>query len=194
VSCDSSAAVVTLVPEGGAGVAIAGTARPPGYGDSVWFYTDSLGWRGRRVVSTSRVSARCLVPATPTGVATRLTLDAPADVAGATPLRVTRQERYVLYRASGAWYFGLSDWSAVTARFAPPQPIAGPFVRSASSASTTGFRYFDSSGGAVVPDGTNERTISRVRVRGAANVGSVGGAPVVRSDSADIAMGASGAP
>ena len=200
LSCDTATTAVTLVPESDTGVAIAGSARVASAGDSLWFLTDSLGWQSRRIVSVARVGAACRAPVAPAGPTIRLALDSAMNAPGATPLRVTRQERYQLYRASdGAWYFGISDWSAATGRFASPQPVAGPFLRTASEA-RTGFRYLDASGNAITPDGSNERTIARIRVSSVSRAGASGGAGGVapsagiRRDSADAALARPAAP
>ena len=166
LACDSAAAVLTLVPDLPSRGAIGGVARAPVAGDSLWYYpSDLLGWQSRRVLAVSHSSVACGLPASPAGSTYRLTLDAPAGAPGGTPVRVTRQERYVVYRASdGWWYLGNRAWSASTGTFAAPQPIAGPFLRSLASGAHTGFRYFDSLGVVVVPNGANERSIARVRV------------------------------
>ena len=193
LACDTATSAVTLLPDVAA-VATGGVARAPVAGDSLWFYpNDSLGWRARRVVAVSHGRVACRLPASPSGPAYRLTLDTAANAPGGTPVRVTRHERYVIYRASnGAWYLGNRAWSAATASFAAPQPIAGPFLR-ARHGDITGFRYFDSLGAVVVPDGTNERTIARVRVSSVALVPSLAGNDSVRRDSADVALARSGA-
>ena len=70
-----------------------------------------------------------------------------------------------MYRAGdGRWYAGIRDFSPAASRFLAAQPVAGPFLRAARGGVRTGFRYFDASGNALVPDGTNERSIARVRV------------------------------
>jgi hypothetical protein len=206
LACDSATSAVTLVPESATGVATSGSARAAAVGDSLWFLSDSLGWQARRITAVSRVTTGCRSPAASNAATIRLTLDAPIDAPAATPIRVTRQERYLVYRASdGAWYFGVSDWSVATGRFASPQPIAGPFLRSTSDGARTGFRYFEASGATITPDGSNERTIARIRVCSASRIG-VAGAPggtsggaatgsvVVRRDSADAALARSAAP
>ena len=100
----------------------------------------------------------------------------------------------IVYRASdGWWYLGNRAWSAVSGTFAAPQPIAGPFLRSLGSGVRTGFRYFDSLGAVVVPNGANERSIARVRVSSIALVPSLAGTDSVRRDSADIALARNGA-
>jgi hypothetical protein len=190
LACDSAAAVVVLVPDAAPGVAIAGVARAPVAGDSVWLHpSDSVGWLSRRVVGVTRASTGCSAPPALAGGAYRLALDAPADVPGGTPLRVTRQERYAVYKAGdGRWYLGIRAWSASTGSFAAPQPLAGPFVRSVPGGGITGFRYFDSAGAPLVPDGSNERAIARVRVSSIALVPSVSGTDSLRRDSADVAL------
>ncbi|MEO6526289.1 MAG: prepilin-type N-terminal cleavage/methylation domain-containing protein [Gemmatimonadaceae bacterium] len=193
LSCDSASGTVTLVPESRSGIALGGSSRAPEVGDSLWFFADTLGWQARRITGIARVSASCRSPALPTAAALRLSIAVPMDMPGATPVRITRQERYQLYRSGdGAWYFGLSDWSVATNRFAPPQPIAGPFVRRSAGVVTTGFAFFDATGQSVVPDGANERTITRVRVRGLASL--VARPGDARLDSVDVALGRSRAP
>jgi hypothetical protein len=189
VSCDSAASAVTLVPESASDVALGGSGRAATPGDSLWFIaSDSLGWQGRRIVAADRASASCSAPLMADGATPRLTLSAPMDMPGATPVRVTRQERYQFYRAAdGARYLGISEWSTVLGRFAPPQPIAGPFVRSARADLRTSFVFFDATGAMIVPNGSNERTVTRLRVRGVAVVRGVG-ADSVRRDSVDVAL------
>jgi hypothetical protein len=190
LACDSAAATVTLLPDATAGVSVGGIARAPVVGDSLWFLvSDSVGWQSRTVVGVAHPSASCRLPPSPPSGTFRLTLDAPVNAAGATPIRITRQERYVVYRASdGWWYLGARAWSAVTNGFAAPQPIAGPFVRLVRGGAITGFRYFDSSGVQVMPNGANERTIARVRLGTLALVPSFAGTDSVRRDSADVAL------
>ena len=195
LACDSAAGVLTLLPDATSGVATGGVARTPLAGDSVWFFpSDSIGWQPRRVVGVSHGRTACALPAALAGPAYHLSLDAPADVPGGTPARVTRQERYVIYRASdGWWYLGARAWSAVTSSFSAPQPMAGPFLRSAPGGTITGFRFFDSLGVVLVPDGTNERAIARVRVSSITLIPSLAGSDSVRRDSADVALARGGA-
>jgi prepilin-type N-terminal cleavage/methylation domain-containing protein len=195
VTCDSATAVVTLAPDVGSAPPLGGVARAPAAGDTLWYFADSLGWRGRAVLGAARVTSACRSPRAANAATTRLVLDAPIDVGGGTPLRITRHERWVVYRASdGRWYVGLRDWSAATARFSAPQPVAGPFVRALRTGERTGFRYFDSLGVALVPDGTNEGAIARVRVIVLSSVAASGAIDTVRRDSADAALLRRGGP
>ena len=192
LSCDSSVAL-TLVPDVALGPPLGVVARPPAEGDSAWLYRDSLGWRGHRVVSVARRTTACGVPTSAAGATYSLTLDAPASVPAATPVRVTRWERWVVYRASdGRWQLGVREWDAPTSRFLPPQPVAGPFARRAPDGRRTGFRYFDASDAELVPDGTNERAIARVRMTTLSPAGSAAG-DGVRRDSADAVLSRRGA-
>ncbi|HEV7990404.1 MAG TPA: hypothetical protein VGP25_01175 [Gemmatimonadaceae bacterium] len=195
VTCDSASVALTLLPDATSGVAIGGVARAPVAGDSLWFYSsDSLGWQPRRVLAVAHPSTSCRMPASLAGGSYRLTLDAAAGVPGGTPVRVTRHERYAVYRASdGWWYLGVRAWSATTASFTAPQPIAGPFLRSLPGGAITGFRYFDSIGAVVAPNGTNEQSIARVRVSSIARVPSLAGSDTLRRDSADVALARRGA-
>jgi hypothetical protein len=195
LACDSAQSVLTMLPDVASGVATGGVARAPAVDDSLWFYpNDSLGWQPRRVVGVSHGRASCRMPASAAGPAYRLTLDAPADAPGGTPVRLPRHERYVIYRASdGWWYLGARAWSVAVGGFLAPQPIAGPFLRARPGGAITGFRYFDSLGAALVPNGSNERSIARVRVSSIALVPSLAGTDSVRRDSADVALVRSGA-
>ena len=116
------------------------------------------------------------------------------NAGGGTPLRVTRHERWVFYRASdGRWYLGLRDWNTAAARFNTSQPVAGPFIRALRSGERTGLRFYDSLGNALVPDGTNEGSIARVRVTTLSSVAPSGAVDSVRRDSADAVLSRRGA-
>jgi len=188
VACDSATSFMTLAPDTGAAPPLGGIARTIAAGDSLWFL-DSLGWRARGVVAASRATIGCLRPPAPNMVTTRLALDGPVDVGGGTPVRVTRHERWVFYRASdGRWYLGLRDWNAASVRFNAAQPVAGPFVRTLRSGERSGFRFYDSLGAAMVPNGVNEGSIARVRVTVLSDVTAYGIADTVRRDSADAVL------
>jgi len=194
LSCDSASSL-TLLPETSATPALAGSARAPAVGDSVWLYGGATsGWRARSVTGVLRVTTACAVPTSAPGPAFRLVLDGSANAAAGTPVRVTRWERWVVYRGGdGRWYAGIRDYSPATARFLAAQPIAGPFLRAVRNGARTGFRYFDASGSALDPDGTNERSIARVRLT-ALSVVPTTGTDSVRLDSADAVLSRPGAP
>ena len=168
--------------------------RTPAVGDSLWLYRGAAyGWSARSVIGVARVTSACAVPTSASAPTFQLLLDAPADVPAGTPVRVTRWERWVVYRASdGRWYAGIRDFSPATSRFLPAQPVAGPFLRAARSGSGTGFRYFDAVGNELVPNGTNEPSIARVRVTALSAVRSTG-SDSVRRDSADAVLSRPGA-
>ena len=189
LACDTATNVVTLAPAGATTPPLSGVARAPAAGDSLWYDADSLGWRGRAVLAVARASAGCAVPAAAAGATYRLTLDTPIDASGATPLRLTRWERYVVYRASdGHSYLGIREWSASSARYLAPQPVAGPFLRALPSGERTGFRFYDSLGAPLALDGTNERSIARVRITALSAVPAWTTTDSVRRDSADVAL------
>jgi prepilin-type N-terminal cleavage/methylation domain-containing protein len=189
LTCDSATNVVTLAPAGAVAPPLSGVARAPAPGDSLWYLGDSLGWRGRAVVAVARASAACTLPSATTGATYELTLDAPIGASGGTPLRLTRWERYVVYRASdGRWYVGIRDWSVASARYLSSQPVAGPFLRALPTGERTGFRFYDSLGAPLLPDGTNERAIARVRITALTAVPAWTTRDSVRRDSADVAL------
>ena len=193
VACDSATNLVTLAPDAAAVPPLGGIARAVAAGDSLWFL-DSLGWRARAVVATSRTTIGCNRPFAPAAVTTRLALDAPMDVGGGTPLRITRHERWLFYRASdGRWYLGFRDWNVAAARFNATQPVAGPFVKALRSGERTGFRFYDALGNALLPDGSNESRIARVRVTALTAVSAYAVTDTVRRDSADVGLARRGA-
>ena len=193
VACDSATAVVTLAPDAGTVPPLGGIARAIAAGDSLWSYVDTLGWRARAVLTASRVTSACRRPVASSGITTRLTLDAPIDVGGGSPLRLTRHDRWLFYRASdGRWYLGVRDWNSATARFNTSQPVAGPFVHTLRTGERTGFRFYDALGNAIVPNGTNEGGIARVRVTALSAIAAAGATDSVRRDSADAVLSRAG--
>ena len=194
LTCDSASAV-TLLPDAATTPAIGSSMRTPEVGDSLWLYRGAAyGWEARAVVGVARLTSACAVPTSAPALTFQLLLDAPVAAPAGTPVRVTRWERWVVYRASdGRWYAGIRDFSPATSRFLAAQPIAGPFLRAARGAKRTGFRYFDAAGWALTPDGTNERSIARVRVSALSVVRSTS-ADSVRHDSADAVLSRAGAP
>jgi hypothetical protein len=194
LTCDSASAV-TLIPDASSTPALGSSVRGPAVGDSLWLYRGApYGWSARAVIGVARVTSACAVPTSAPAPTVQLLLDAPADAPAGTPVRVTRWERWVVYRASdGRWYAGIRDFSPATSRFLPAQPVAGPFMRAAGNGPRTGFRYFDAAGSDLVPDGTNERSIARVRVTTLSVVRSTA-SDSVRLDSADAVLSRPGAP
>jgi hypothetical protein len=194
LTCDS-ASTVTLLPDATTTPALGSSIRTPSVGDSLWLYRGAAyGWGARAVVDVARVTSACAVPTSAPSPTFQLLLDAPADAPAGTPVRITRWERWVLYRASdGRWYAGIRDFSPATFRFLAAQPIAGPFLRAARAGARTGFRYFDAAGSMLVLDGTNEGSIARVRVTTLSIVRSTA-TDSVRLDSADAVLTRRGAP
>ena len=194
LTCDSASAV-TLIPDASSTPALGSSVRGPAVGDSLWLYRGAAyGWSARAVIGVARVTSACAVPTSAPAPTVQLLLDAPADAPAGTPVRVTRWERWVVYRASdGRWYAGIRDFSPPTSRFLSAQPVAGPFLRAAGNGPRTGFRYFDAAGSDLVPDGTNERSIARVRVTTLSVVRSTA-SDSVRLDSADAVLSRPGAP
>lgn len=165
----------------------------PRVGDSLWWYAgdSTKRWRSARVASSDSVSAPCSLTSAPLRPARRLGTGGADTIQSGTPLRITRPVRYAFYRSGdGSWQLGMREWIDASARFAAPQPVAGPFVMRAGD-SRTGFRYYDTAGIElpVGPDGVDVARVARLRivVLVAAGVGSLSSESTVR-DSVDIAL------
>ncbi|MDB4879548.1 MAG: hypothetical protein JWL60_994 [Gemmatimonadetes bacterium] len=161
-ACESSASPSFAV--GGPDLSAGGLASPPRQGDSLWWYRPEVdGWAGRLVTAAHVEAGACGAPspASPLGTSTtvHLRLAGTDTIPALTPVRLTRQERLVLYRASdGGWHLGLREWNVATQSLGSPQPVAGPFVRGQSR-----FRYFDAGGAELQPPlGASDPPVARV--------------------------------
>jgi hypothetical protein len=150
--------IILALATSGAGTLL-GIAQPIEANDTVWVLAPNDSgedWRPFRVTSVSSGGAR-----------TSLTVGTVPSPAVGMPIRVTRPERYSLYRASdNAWYLGLRDWNNTTLRFNTIQPVAGPFL--APSQGGVRFTYLDSTG-APMPTPVADRariTAIRLDIRG----------------------------
>ena len=154
VGAACAAAVHPSFAVGGPDIASGGLASPPRVGDSLWWYSSGYDrWSGAPIQSISSESGACGLPSLSddagAAITIRLQRSGADTIPALSPLRITRQERLVLYRAGdGFWHLGLRDWSATTGSFGSPQPVAGPFLRAASGL-RTGFRYFERGGAEV---------------------------------------------
>ena len=189
VACNDAAGVATFAEsDDSTGVPLGAL---PQVGDSLWWYADSAGWRGQRIVATDSVTSRCALTGASSTATRRVAIAGVDSIRLGAPLRVTRPVRYDLYKAGdGSWQLGLRDWQEAIGRFAPPQPIAGPFVLR-DGTTRSGMRYFDSGGIElpVGPAGADVDAIARIRVTVLGIDRSGGGArDSVRRDSVDIAM------
>jgi type II secretory pathway pseudopilin PulG len=192
VACDDAVGAVTFADDGD-GPSEALSSAVPRPGDLLWWSAgDSAGgWRGGRIVSSDSLSASCLLTGAPPHPSRRV-LVAPSDtIPYGALLRVTRPARYVFYKSGdGSWQLGLREWVDASARFAPPQPIAGPFIMRAGSA-RGGFRYFDADD-VELPNASGELAVERVaRVRiSVLAIDRAGGVErdTVRRDSVDVAL------
>ncbi|MEP6990242.1 MAG: hypothetical protein ABJA80_04865 [bacterium] len=166
LACDKSVGSVTMLPDTAAGALFTGSASAPRAGDTLWRFS-TTGWLGSPIGSTTVVAATCASPIPVAGRASRLVLPGAVDsISPGTPLRVTRQSRYGVYRASdGSWQLGFREWNDPAGAFSAPQPVAGPLVRRIGSL-RSGFRYFDSSGAELDPaDGpVDVRRAARIRI------------------------------
>jgi hypothetical protein len=194
IACDSAVGQA-VVASGDEDLAPGGVASPPRAGDSLWWYADAAtGWRVRRLTDARSVTARCPARAAGSGEgpALRLALTDRDTIPAGAVLRVTRPLAYVVYRGGdGSWQLGMREWSEATQRFAPPQPIAGPFARALRTGVRTGFRYFDADDSELPTGagGADIGRIARIRITTVAPVRSaLGLEDSVHVDSADVAL------
>lgn len=193
IACDSAVGQVTLAADDTTANRAGGVAVAPRIGDTLWWHPPgSAQWIARRVTAVSTIGAWCAVTGGGAQPLLRLAFTTLDSVPRGAPLRLTRQVRYSFYHASdGSWQLGVSEWSDVLHAFAPPQPVAGPFVLVAPGGIRTGFRYFDAAANALTDagQGIEGTKVARVRVTIVQRpvVGSSAGA--YRRDSVDIALG-----
>lgn len=191
LACDSAVgrAALALAPAGR--LPLSSFASAPRASDSLWWYRDADSiWVGRRITSVG-AGGGCRAPLQGLTSQVGVELDAADSIPAGTPLRVTRWERWSLYRSGdGSWQLGMREWSDPANRFAAPQPLAGPFLRGPVDGLRTGLRYFDASGtelaGPVHPADLPRVALVRLTALVAASAGS--GRDTVRRDSADATL------
>ncbi|MEO7458423.1 MAG: prepilin-type N-terminal cleavage/methylation domain-containing protein [Gemmatimonadaceae bacterium] len=190
LACRTEAGAATLLPDTRDTVPVSGVISDPRPGDTLWWLADTT-WRPMPIASVSAVSVACALPANATGSTHRLATSSPDTVPGAAPLRVTRQARFGIYRASdGTFQLGYREWNEPAHRFAAPQPVVGPLLpRNARRPS--GFRYFDGAGAELLPSAGPIDVARIARIRLTANtLIAVRSASQdsVRADSVDVAL------
>jgi prepilin-type N-terminal cleavage/methylation domain-containing protein len=198
-ACDSSASRVILAAADTGGASLTGVASLPQAGDTLWWYpTGESAWAVRRVTGVDAVAGVCGLVGQGTRSLVRIAFAGADTVPRGAPVRLTRQMRFSVYRAGdGSWQLGTSEWSEVLQRFAPPQPIAGPFLRSGPGGPRTGFRYFDATGAelSTLAQSAVVAQVARIRVTVLSPERSAGSqAGATRSDSADVALARALAP
>lgn len=195
-ACGAEVGAATFVPDPPGPAALGGSVASVHTGDSLWWRADSI-WNAAPVVLTSNVNANCTSPISANGASVRVVVTAPDTIPAGTPLRVTRQTRYAVYRAGdGTWQLGFREWGASPGGFAPPQPVAGPLVNR-SSTRRSGFRYFDDTGAELVPSVTplDVRRLARIRLT-MQSIAADGDRrrDSIRTDSIDVALRRAPAP
>jgi prepilin-type N-terminal cleavage/methylation domain-containing protein len=189
-SCNDAVGSATFARDDGEVAHSGGHA--PRVGDSLWWYVEApTGWRGRPIVSSDSVDASCLLTGTAAQRLRRVVIAAADSIPFGAYLRVTRRARYAFYRSGdGTWQLGLLEWVPETARLAPPQPLAGPFVMR-SGRERSGFRYFDPAGSEIPPGGLAGQIarVARVRMTLLMRAATNGpGVSVLVRDSVDMAL------
>ena len=189
LACGDAVGLAVLVADLGAS-ATETVAADPHLGDTLWWYdVADGGWRGRAISVADSVTTTCPLDGGRTRTARRIVIAAAESIRSGAPLRITRPVRYSFYRSGdGSLQLGLREWSEAGHRFAPPQPVAGPFV-ARDAGDRSGFRYFDADGTELPSgaDGVDAERVARVRVTVLARSGGQAIAGV-RRDSIDVAL------
>jgi len=189
IACRREIGGATLMPYAAGSVALGGIVAPPKIGDTLWWRPDSV-WRSSRIVGANSISATC-ANGLGAGPSHQVILTAPDTIDVGTPLRVTRQTRYSIYRASdGTYQLGVREWNDSSHRFPAPQPVAGPLLPR-SGGRRTGFRYFDAAGAELLRAGgpIDVTTVARIRISVQSVVAvRAAGQDSVRVDSVDVAL------
>ena len=191
MACDQAVGSA-LFAGGQDGAGGASSGADPRVGDTLWWYGESEPrWRGRRITASDSVSLGCPLTGAPPRLSRRVAVSPADTIRAGAPLRVTRPARYSFYRSGdGSWQLGLREWVEASRRFAPPQPVAGPFLLRAGG-DRSGFRYFDADGGElpVGAAGVDVARVARLRVTvlALARRAEVG-RDTIRRDSVDVAL------
>ena len=164
----------------------------PKVGDLLWWYDEPDGrWIGRPVTASDSVVATCALTGMPARPSRRIQVSATDTIRAGAPLRITRPARYSVYKSGdGSWQLGLREWMQAAGTFAPPQPIAGPFLLRAGN-DRTGFRYFDAEGEELRPGvaGVDVTRVARLRVTVLTFAKRPdAGTDIIRRDSTDVAF------
>ena len=189
LACGDAVGLTSLVADLGA-PSTETVAAEPRVGDTLWWYGASdSGWRGQPISAADSVTTACPLDGGRVRAARRIVIAAAESIHAGSPLRITRPARYSFYRSGdGSLQLGLREWSEAGHRFAPPQPVAGPFV-ARDVGGRSGFRYFDAEG-AELPigaDGVDAARVARVRVTVLAHAAGQASADI-RRDSIDVAL------
>ncbi|MEP6618210.1 MAG: hypothetical protein ABJE47_02800 [bacterium] len=190
IACSQALGAVTLRPDAAGEIPLSGQAVPTRVSDTLWWLGDSA-WTGQRVTSVATTWASCAAPVATVGSSARLGITGTDTIPAGSPIRITRQTRYAIYRASdGTWQLGFREWNDPTFQFAAPQPVAGPLlIRSGTRHS--GFRYFDTTGAELLPSAgpVDVTRVARIRITAHSLVPDrSAGQDSVRTDSLDIAL------
>ena len=140
-------------PQPGDSVMLFDEGASPGASDDRWFHT--------AIAAIGTLPNACLHTAYTDSIADagsigwRLTASQPlpATIQAGAVARIARPARIALYRSSGEWMMGWTEWNAATASWNIIQPVAGPLLPYARPGMTSGlsFGWRDSLGAAVVP-------------------------------------------
>lgn len=140
-------------PQPGDSIALFDEGATGAASDDRWHHTAIAAVAGRPDACLHTVYLDSIADAGSMGWRITSTVPIPVSVTPGAVVRISRPERFALYRSSGEWMLGWSEWSHGASTWNTIQPVAGPLLPYASGTSTSGFRitWFDSSGAVVAP-------------------------------------------
>lgn len=140
-------------PQPGDSIALFDEGATSAASDDRWYHTAIATVSGRINACLHTVYLDSIADAGSVGWRVATTAPLPLTVTAGAVVRFTRPERFALYRSSGEWMLGWSEWSHGASAWNTIQPVAGPLLPYASGTSTSGLRitWFDSSGTVVAP-------------------------------------------
>lgn len=140
-------------PQPGDSVAMLDEGGAPGASDDRWHRDVLLGASPRTASCLHSGYVDSIADAASVGWRLTTAATIPPTVRAGAIVRVVRPQRFALYRASGEWMLGWTEWNPATTAWNTIQPVAGPLLPYAPPGATSGFaiRWVDSTGNAVAP-------------------------------------------
>lgn len=152
----SSGATITwwnTAPQPGDSLAILDEGHSLAAADDRWHHTMIAAVSGRTDACLYTPYLDSLADAGSVGWRLTTSTPLPATVVAGAIVRVSRPERFALYRSSGEWMLGWTEWNQGASAWNVIQPVAGPLLPYAAGGATSGFgvTWFDSLGAALSP-------------------------------------------
>ena len=150
-------------PQPGDAIALFDDGATTGALDDQWMRAVVTGVSGLPNACQSTPFVDSLADAGKSGWRLTISRPIPTTVRPGAPVRITRVERFALYRSSGEWMLGWTEWNSRAGSWNVIQPVAGPLLPYAPVGAPGGLQltWLDSLG-AVTPWSSGGRAIHSV--------------------------------